>query len=93
MRPAEDTAAEGIWGCLIKNGVPCFSLYDQIAGRTFQCVVPDALLPQAMESCHRRVEIAGTILESEYIQVTQIRSDPEPNQIPSLADMRRLIQP
>lgn len=92
MRPGDDVGAEGIWGCVPKNGIPYFFIYDQIAGRTFQCVVPDTLLSHALASCHRRVEIVGTILETGHIRVTQIHPFPQLHQIPSVAEMRLLLE-
>lgn len=93
MRPGDEVEAEGLWGCVTKNGKPSFFIYDQIAGHMSQCLVAEDLLPQALAACQRRVEISGTVLEAGHIQVTRIHPFPCPREIPSLAAMRLLLEP
>lgn len=93
MRPGEEITAEGLWGDIAKRGAHRFFLHDQIAGRTWRCLVPDALLLQALDACHRRVEITGTVRDSGRVLVTAINPFPQAHQIPSVADMRDLLAP
>lgn len=93
MQPGEDIGAEGIWGCVTKNGIPHFFIYDQIAGYMFRCLVTEDLLPQALAACQRRVEIMGTVLGAGRIRIMEIHNFPPAHQIPSPAEMRRLLNP
>ena len=93
MRPEEDARAEGLWGGITKNGVHRFFLHDQIAGRMLRCAVPDALLSQALDACHQRVEIAGAVLGPGRIRVTRINPAPQPGQIPGLEETRMALAP
>lgn len=92
MQPGEEIGAEGMWGCLFKSGTPSFLLCDNVTGETFSCLVPDALLSKAMTFCHRRVEVVGTLRENGVLEVSTLHDFPQPRQIPSVADMRSLLE-
>ncbi len=92
----EDGAIDGILEKVDAHGGYKFVVYDVIDERAVKCEVSEKDLAFALENFRQRVEVIGRVKYRKdgmpvAIKATRIISFPRPSEIPSLSDMRRML--
>jgi len=93
----EDGAVDGILEKVDGHGKLQFVIYDLIDDRAVKCEINDSLLEQALLSFQKRIEVIGTVKYRKDgmpvgIKASRIINFPDKSEIPSLAQMRALLE-
>lgn len=92
----EDGAVDGILERVDAHGKLQFVIYDLIDERAIKCEVSESQLQQALSSFQKRVEVIGSVKYRKdgmpvSIKASRIVNFPDEFDIPSLAEMRALL--
>ena len=92
----EDGSVDGILERIDAHGALRFVIYDVIDDRAVGCEISEKDVSLALNSFRQRVEVIGKVKYRKdgmpvSINASRIISFPKPSEIPSLADMKRML--
>ena len=93
----DEGSVDGIIEKMNGHGAHEFVVFDTVTNRGITCYVDDALLHDAVHHFFRRVEVVGRVryrTDGAPVSVlaTNIVPFPEPNEIPTIAELRDLLK-
>jgi len=92
----EDGSVDGILERLDAHGTFGFVIYDVVDERAVKCEIAEKDMPLALNSFMKRVEVIGKVKYRKdgmpvSIHASRIINFPAPSEIPSLSEMRKLL--
>lgn len=92
----EDGSVDGILERLDAHGTLGFVVYDVIDERAVRCEISEKDIPVALQSFRERIEVIGRVKYRKdgmpvSIQASKIINFPKKSEIPSLSDMRNML--